>query len=322
MQEKKFIEAKFPRNLAEEPAALTAVISIDNLNQTGEKFKSLANHINAHSEETSHLTIVDTTYLNRHYNEEYGQIVETTDWQKKNQKYLNKLKVSYSLVRWHEFLNCPTVEAARLKLLESYESPKTEDEYSFRKQTDRYVEEFRLKKGVNPESAFKYLLEECSVMVKIPGRVCYPGKLNEALKIAIKILNLKVVLVKYKLESKCTPKDIIESPKGEKFHFFQNERFLLLDKKRHLKPEEKNLYFMFFALFLNAELSSLPIDNLVEDLHKIFYKYFRELDGVSLNDMLDLVRTNNISSTKKDEAIPNVCGRHSTDSENSQRPFN
>lgn len=117
------VKASFINFNFREKIHLTNIISINNAKQDGVAFKAFITLINQpqYEEKLSRLTLIDTTYLNRHY--EPLLVVEQsgkTPWLERNEATLAQLKIPYEIVSWEELVKAPSYQACKKKIDTDY----------------------------------------------------------------------------------------------------------------------------------------------------------------------------------------------------------
>lgn len=153
---------------------LINVISKDNSKQTGQPFEKFINlvHSNLVIEK---LTIIDSTYLHRHYSGKTDEFNMT--WLDKNAPSLSVLEIPYEIFSWKSILEHNEYPIYR----ELIQSLYNEDE-----QFQILVRE-RIKKFIclsGEEAAISYLLEECAgaCVLSRMGNITYPGPMNPPMR--------------------------------------------------------------------------------------------------------------------------------------------
>ncbi len=161
---------------------LINIISIDNEKQTKEFFRSFVILINdvKIKAKIKKLIIVDTTYLNRHYDQKYAVYNDKeTPWRKENASLVEGLACDYELVSWRSLLDSEEYKDYQRQMNDDYEKDKI-----FRNIINTLAGNY-LHKGEH-KKAVSYLLEECAGTLVLNGHLTYPGDLNPALRHVIR----------------------------------------------------------------------------------------------------------------------------------------
>lgn len=184
-----FNEKDARKKLKQKVPFIRLAISIKNKKLTGDYFARVVRLFNeAHN--FASVKILDTTYLNRHYDDEYGKITEgvKSPWEIANASIIEKLKPQHSIESWE---GKEIFRHAEFKSLSEVVRVKFEGDRSgngidpdFAKLVDKEAKTHTGKASL--KKRIDYLLEEVTGILLMDGLVAYPGRFNPAVRHAIK----------------------------------------------------------------------------------------------------------------------------------------
>jgi tRNA-dependent cyclodipeptide synthase len=189
--------------------SLIIAISVGGEHFERESLSTLVEAINKLSEKVTHCIIAVGDTLQRHNYRLNGKTSEANafsmsekagdEWIARNIEILKKLKVSYHITRWNEWLNDKEYGNAFLEISTLFETDpafKEAIQCSVKAFSSRFIkrhEELGFKEGIIPEALEQacqaYLLEECAIIMKLwpinkenhCEHLLYPGKMTKAL---------------------------------------------------------------------------------------------------------------------------------------------
>jgi hypothetical protein len=164
----------FTPDLPERINNLFNIISKNNPMQSGISFEKFIELVNKNKLTIEKLTIVDTSYLYRHYDNENNEF--NKNWFNKNKLFLDKLTMPYDLVSWKML-----IELEKYKFYFDMVVSFFNDDQSFKEIVQKNANKYSHYNGV--EAAINFSLEEgaVSLMLKSMGSITYPGKLNDVI---------------------------------------------------------------------------------------------------------------------------------------------
>ena len=181
----------------DKPVTLFCVISPDNPKQHGECFLEFVRMVNERTtREIAHVTIIDGSYLNRHYKLKYADHENQKivfEWRNANLKFIEQLQIPYTVTSWYQLISSGAYEATHRKIIEMFND---EADESFKRTVINLAYQYSSYKGTQKQCV-QYLLEECAGALLIDGYLTYPGDLNEAIVYAIKKLELGPKFIPY-----------------------------------------------------------------------------------------------------------------------------
>ncbi len=200
-------KAKFIHGLKlkkdERNVELTTAISMDNENQTKEKFKAFLVLVKNHNYEKGVITLIKvilSDWLQRHYfddaeADEVGAERVKKEWLDENLTdiscFVKETGIKVEFVSWKEL-----VGSAAFKKNDGAIAELLRTDIEFQKIVHKLSNEHAPKKDY--ESAKKYLLEECAVALMLEGRLAYPWKeLNSAIQYVIQKFGAKLQYLGY-----------------------------------------------------------------------------------------------------------------------------
>lgn len=157
--------------------SLTIVICVENSAFRGDQFKVLIDELNEISLsdqcKLKTINIVDTSYLNRHYDKSKFSNPDISEWRRENQEHIDRLIIDHHYISWNYYLEHEKYQQYRNEIEEDYNQNK--DNFKF--MGDNFAKFFAHKNGM--EAAKQYFLEEAAAFRLKEGVILYPGKLKD-----------------------------------------------------------------------------------------------------------------------------------------------
>lgn len=253
---------------------LTIVICVENSAFWGNQFKALIDEINqicqSESSKLKKVKIVDTSYLNRHYDKKYEASV--SEWRVQHQTLIETLVVDHEYVGWDSYLEHEHYQAYMQEIQKDYDTNRD----NFKNLCDNFSKLYAHKNGL--EAAKAYFLEEAAAFRLKDGVILYPGKLKDPFEWIMKhYSDVKITILPYSVKpqkntvqntSQKAPKSPAKSDQiyGSGFagsyqpSFFAMTLASFADKKIGQDPE-KQFIFMDKFIKLCTELSDSSSDD-------------------------------------------------------------
>jgi vacuolar-type H+-ATPase subunit E/Vma4 len=194
--------------------SITLVISIENESFHGEAFKSFIELVNQKKEKIEKLVIIDTTYLNRHYDKTLANEKLESPWLRSHKEIINGCEAITEVKSWLDHINSEEYKKTHATLLASYQG----DEHGCN--VDEKLRDIVLSTAKNfshkapLKQTVSYLLEECAGAAVLNGYVTYAGDFNAAIKYTLSKYNTDLKLISYKIKDKKN-QILKESPANE-----------------------------------------------------------------------------------------------------------
>jgi|SRR6185312_16284874 len=212
----------FTNNIPSEINNLINVISKKNPTQTGVPFDKFIDLVNENSQKIKKLTIVSTSYLYRHYQDDREEFDKK--WVKKNQNSLSKLTIPLEIISWKQVIESENYVSYLEKVVSLYEK-----DNDFKEIVNKLSVKYSENKDL--EASRNYLLEECagSLVLKSIGSITYPGKLNDAIQYTFnKVGDGQFQYIKYRIRYT----ESVKSPNiAQRVSNYLNSIFLPKDKQ-------------------------------------------------------------------------------------------
>ncbi len=302
-------------------------ISVGGPNHEGKRFSALIDTINKIHEKLNNCTIAVCDTLQRHNYMISGKVNEEQafsksriagdNWVERNKPILEKLKISYKIVRWDEWLKCTTYKSAVSKIKDLLctssdfqKDMQTSVETFSSRFTNRHKElglEGNISNDLLKSCCRAYLIEECAIMMNVwpiykadhCQHILYPGNMTKALSGAYENTVTQKNLFKWKKFSFKKVVNNHEETYGEAIEFIMNELIRLNGEKisflNSCSETQKSLFFNVLA-----SSSGIVESNTIEteDKPKLLAKYIKNLFNSSVNDDAIINATAHTTTTK------------------------
>jgi|GEM_PF-2417701 len=154
---------------------LKIYICPDNPNQTGEKFLALLELINRESSTIEAVEFIDTSYLYRHYDDQFAT-PGTSKWHNEHKTLLEtSLRVPYKVTFWDERISTSAFQERHNEVLKAYKNNLVDLKTIVDKLANHYARLY------NQAASLDYVLEELAKFLTQSGGITSAGNLNAAL---------------------------------------------------------------------------------------------------------------------------------------------
>lgn len=190
---------------------LNAIISLSCKSQTGEAFEELVNAINDEKilRKIKKVTILDTTYLYRHFYTEFSKYTDVsipTDWYLKNKKAIEKIKAEVELKCWATEIDSEDFRNCYKQIMRDFQGDENRNgiDLKFRDTVIAEAATNAYKHKKDKQQCVDFILEECAHLCssfRSGGIIVYPMKLYSTGDYIIEKYSLGIKHISYRVSS-------------------------------------------------------------------------------------------------------------------------